>query len=66
MSCQSLFGDQTIVSPGGMFELGFFKPGQLSNYYIGIWYSKQVVSERTVVWAANREIPVKGSSSKSR
>ncbi|XP_068336854.1 receptor-like serine/threonine-protein kinase SD1-8 [Pyrus communis] len=55
---QSLLGDQTIVSVGGMFELGFFKPGQLSNYYIGIWYSKQVVSERTVVWVANREIPV--------
>ncbi|RXH89873.1 hypothetical protein DVH24_032230 [Malus domestica] len=55
---QSLSGDQTIASAGGMFELGFFKPGQLSNYYIGIWYSKQVVSEMTVVWVANREIPV--------
>ncbi|KAM1112607.1 hypothetical protein TB2_045420 [Malus domestica] len=55
---QSLSGDQTIVSAGGMFELGFFKPGQLSNYYIGIWYSKQVASEMTVVWVANREIPV--------
>ncbi|TQD93830.1 hypothetical protein C1H46_020518 [Malus baccata] len=29
---QSLSGNQTIVSAGGMFELGFFKPGQLSNY----------------------------------
>ncbi|CAN6702113.1 unnamed protein product [Malus baccata var. baccata] len=55
---QSLSGDQTIVSAGGMFELGFFKPGQLSNYYIGIWYSKQVAFEMTVVWVANREIPV--------
>ncbi|RXH89859.1 hypothetical protein DVH24_032216 [Malus domestica] len=55
---QSLSGHQTIVSAGGIFELGFFKPGQLSNYYIGIWYSKQVVSEMTVVWVANREIPV--------
>ncbi|XP_048434070.1 receptor-like serine/threonine-protein kinase SD1-8 [Pyrus x bretschneideri] len=55
---RSLSGNQTIVSAGGMFELGFFKPGQLSNYYIGIWYSKQVVSEMTVVWVANREIPV--------
>ncbi|KAM1324260.1 hypothetical protein PS2_045040 [Malus domestica] len=54
----SLLGDQTIVSAGGMFELGFFKPGQLSNYYIGIWYSKQVVSETTVVCVANRKIPV--------
>ncbi|CAN6574392.1 unnamed protein product [Malus baccata var. baccata] len=55
---QSLSGHQTIVSAGGIFELGFFKPGQLSNYYIGVWYSKQVVSEMTVVWVANREIPV--------
>ncbi|KAM1888139.1 hypothetical protein ACFX13_046298 [Malus domestica] len=55
---QSLSGDQTIVSAVGMFELGFFKLGQLSNYYIGIWYSKQVVSEMTVVWVANREIPI--------
>ncbi|CAN6702118.1 unnamed protein product [Malus baccata var. baccata] len=55
---QSLSGDQTIVSAGGMFELGFFKPGQLSNYFMGIWYSKQVVSEMSVVWVANREIPI--------
>ncbi|KAM1544995.1 hypothetical protein ACFX15_044725 [Malus domestica] len=54
----SLSGDQTIVSAGGIFELGFFKPGQLSNYYIGIWYSKQVVTEMSVVWVANREVPV--------
>ncbi|CAL9013892.1 unnamed protein product [Prunus brigantina] len=56
---QSLSGDQTIVSAGGVFELGFFKPGKFSNYYIGMWYSKQVVSdEQTIVWVANREQPV--------
>ncbi|CAL8139745.1 unnamed protein product [Prunus armeniaca] len=53
---QPLSGDQTIVSAGGVFELGFFKPGNSSNYYIGIWYKK--VSVRTVVWVANREQPI--------
>ncbi|KAL9453550.1 hypothetical protein AB3S75_009204 [Citrus x aurantiifolia] len=55
---QSLSGDQTIVSKGGVFEFGFFNPapGKSSNYYIGMWYNK--VSERTIVWVANREQPV--------
>nr|KJB50059.1 hypothetical protein B456_008G151000 [Gossypium raimondii] len=34
---QSLSGTQTIVSSGGHFVLGFFKPGNSSNYYIGMW-----------------------------
>ncbi|XP_021811184.1 G-type lectin S-receptor-like serine/threonine-protein kinase At4g27290 isoform X1 [Prunus avium] len=55
---QSLSGDQTIVSAGGVFELGFFKPGNSSKYYIGIWYSKKLVSMRTIVWVANRKTPV--------
>ncbi|KAM2653054.1 hypothetical protein EV2_024739 [Malus domestica] len=55
---QSLSGDQTIVSGAGVFELGFFNPGNSSNFYIGMWYTKQVVSERTIVWVANREKPV--------
>ncbi|KAL6136212.1 hypothetical protein ACLB2K_061513 [Fragaria x ananassa] len=53
---QSLSGDQTIVSAGGIFELGFFKPGNASKFYIGIWYKQ--VSEQTIVWVANREQPV--------
>ncbi|WOH00248.1 hypothetical protein DCAR_0519606 [Daucus carota subsp. sativus] len=53
---QSLSGDQTIVSSGGNFELGFFKPGNFSKYYIGIWFKK--VSIQTVVWVANRERPI--------
>ncbi|KAH9792855.1 hypothetical protein WN944_010750 [Citrus x changshan-huyou] len=55
---QSLSGDQTIVSKGGVFAFGFFNPapGKSSNYYIGMWYNK--VSERTIVWVANREQPV--------
>ncbi|OIT33777.1 g-type lectin s-receptor-like serinethreonine-protein kinase, partial [Nicotiana attenuata] len=44
---------QAIVSSGGNFELGFFKPGNSLNYYIGIWYKK--IYPQTVVWVANRE-----------
>ncbi|KAK7324757.1 hypothetical protein VNO77_28577 [Canavalia gladiata] len=53
---QSLTGDQTLVSEGEIFELGFFKPGNSSNYYIGIWYKK--VTDPTIVWVANRDNPV--------
>lgn len=53
---QSLSGDQTIISKGGLFELGFFQPGNASKYYIGIWYKK--LSPKTTVWVANRDIPV--------
>ncbi|CAN0914848.1 G-type lectin S-receptor-like serine/threonine-protein kinase At2g19130 [Linum grandiflorum] len=50
---QSLSGDQTLVSAGGIFELGFFKLGRLQNYCIGIWYKQ--VSPRTVIWVAKRD-----------
>ncbi|KAI4383292.1 hypothetical protein MLD38_009148 [Melastoma candidum] len=53
---QSLSGDQTLMSSGGSFKLGFFQPGNSSYYYIGIWYGQ--VSQRTVVWVANRDNPV--------
>nr|XP_016486702.1 PREDICTED: G-type lectin S-receptor-like serine/threonine-protein kinase At4g27290 isoform X1 [Nicotiana tabacum] len=46
----------TIVSSGGNFEMGFFTPGNNSNYYIGIWYKK--LSIQTVIWVANRVTPV--------
>ncbi|KAA8524505.1 hypothetical protein F0562_010928 [Nyssa sinensis] len=53
----SLYGNQTIVSSeGGNFELGFFRPGNSSKYYIGIWYKK--VSLPTIVWVANRDRPI--------
>ncbi|KAL7250386.1 hypothetical protein ACSBR1_012403 [Camellia fascicularis] len=51
---QSLFGDRTIVSAGGNFEMGFYKPGKSSNYHICIWY--KTVSTQTIVWVANRDI----------
>ncbi|KAM0063376.1 putative protein kinase RLK-Pelle-DLSV family [Helianthus debilis subsp. tardiflorus] len=50
----------TLVSAGGIFELGFFKPGSSENRYLGIWYKK--ISVRTVVWVANRDHPLPGAS----
>nr|XP_043636815.1 G-type lectin S-receptor-like serine/threonine-protein kinase At4g27290 [Erigeron canadensis] len=46
----------TLVSPGGMFELGFFSPGKSKYRYVGIWYNK--ISVCTPVWVANRETPI--------
>ncbi|XP_058210773.1 G-type lectin S-receptor-like serine/threonine-protein kinase At4g27290 isoform X2 [Rhododendron vialii] len=50
----------TVVSAGGNTELGFFTPsGKPNHWYLGIWYKK--ISTRTVVWVANREIPLTDS-----
>ncbi|PIA26432.1 hypothetical protein AQUCO_09300020v1 [Aquilegia coerulea] len=61
-SGQSLTFNQTLISTGGNFELGFFKPGNSSNYYIGIWYKKVSVQKKTVVWVANRHSPLSNDS----
>ncbi|OMO55620.1 hypothetical protein CCACVL1_27127 [Corchorus capsularis] len=53
---QSLSGNQTISSQNGRFELGFFNPGNSTNFYVGIWYKK--IPVQTVVWVANREKPL--------
>ncbi|GKV42564.1 hypothetical protein SLEP1_g49948 [Rubroshorea leprosula] len=37
----------------GVFELGFFSPGNSAIYYLGIWYKK--VERQTVVWVGNRD-----------
>ncbi|GAB4841100.1 hypothetical protein Ancab_039673 [Ancistrocladus abbreviatus] len=52
--------EETLVSSGGKFQLGFFTAGSSSHKYVGIWYMK--VSIRTIVWVANREIPLVDSS----
>ncbi|XWS54270.1 hypothetical protein CRYUN_Cryun10bG0076400 [Craigia yunnanensis] len=56
-SNQSISGNLAVVSAGGVFQLGFFRPGKSSNYYIGIWYKR--VSQLTTVWVANREKPIR-------
>ncbi|KAF8414033.1 hypothetical protein HHK36_002032 [Tetracentron sinense] len=57
---QSISGNQTLISEGGCFELGFFSPGNSKNRYLGIWYNR--IPGRTVVWVANRENPLTNSS----
>ncbi|MED6131483.1 hypothetical protein PIB30_010236 [Stylosanthes scabra] len=48
---------ETLSSSNGMYHLGFFTP---TNYsYLGIWY----MSNPPIVWVANREQPIKNSSS---
>ncbi|XP_016495791.2 G-type lectin S-receptor-like serine/threonine-protein kinase At1g61400 [Nicotiana tabacum] len=51
---------QTIVSAGGIFELGFFSPNRSKGRYVGIWY-KGLPTEK-VAWVANRERPLIGSN----
>ncbi|KAM0937048.1 putative protein kinase RLK-Pelle-DLSV family [Dioscorea sansibarensis] len=64
---QSITVNQTLVSNGGVFELGFFSPSNSAIdhqplYYLGIWYHNLPL--RTVVWVANRDKPLKDSRGK--
>ncbi|CAA7054170.1 unnamed protein product [Microthlaspi erraticum] len=52
----TISSNRTIVSPGDVFELGFFKPASSSRWYLGIWYKN--IPERTYVWVANRDKPL--------
>ncbi|KAM5588484.1 hypothetical protein ABKV19_006767 [Rosa sericea] len=47
---------QTLVSPGLIFELGFFSPKSSGNKYVGIWYKN--IFPLKVVWVANRDKPL--------
>ncbi|CAM0883299.1 unnamed protein product [Alopecurus aequalis] len=51
----SLTGNQTLVSAGGVFALGFFTPPG-GRTYLGIWYAS--LPNQTVVWVANRNDPL--------
>ncbi|KAI5331029.1 hypothetical protein L3X38_021155 [Prunus dulcis] len=57
-SSQPLAQGQTLVSPGHIFELGFFSPSNNSenNKYVGIWHKN--IYPQKVVWVANREKPI--------
>ncbi|KAM5588497.1 hypothetical protein ABKV19_006776 [Rosa sericea] len=53
---QSLAQEQTLVSPGQIFELGFFSPNNSANKYVGLWHKS--IFPRKIVWVANRENPL--------
>nr|XP_043631538.1 G-type lectin S-receptor-like serine/threonine-protein kinase At4g27290 [Erigeron canadensis] len=54
-----LTNGDTLVSPRGIFELGFFRPNSETKF-LGIWYKN--MSVQIVVWVANREYPRPKSS----
>ncbi|XP_030971955.1 receptor-like serine/threonine-protein kinase SD1-8 isoform X2 [Quercus lobata] len=56
---QYLTDNQTLVSTGEAFILGFFCPWNSSNRYVGIWYKN---NQQTVVWVANKNSPITDSS----
>ncbi|CAA7050420.1 unnamed protein product [Microthlaspi erraticum] len=50
---QSLSGDQTLVSSGGVFELGLFLPGNSRSLYLGIWYNRTRMSfHGLIIWSS--------------
>ncbi|KAF8030034.1 hypothetical protein BT93_E2454 [Corymbia citriodora subsp. variegata] len=53
---EPLFPNQTLVSSGQIFELGFFKPNGSENHFVGIWYKNFTPSK--IVWVANRNLPL--------
>ncbi|TKY66590.1 G-type lectin S-receptor serine/threonine-protein kinase [Spatholobus suberectus] len=57
---QSIRDGETLVSAGGIIEVGFFSPGNATRRYLGIWYRN--VSPLTVVWVANRNTPLENKS----
>ncbi|KAL2980466.1 hypothetical protein AAZX31_13G230700 [Glycine max] len=58
-SGQYITDPHTLISPNSVFKLGFFSPQNSSNRYLGIWY----LSDSNVIWVANRNQPLKTSSS---
>ncbi|PHT90633.1 G-type lectin S-receptor-like serine/threonine-protein kinase [Capsicum annuum] len=56
---QSLKDGDLLVSSGKSFVLGFFGYSP-DKRYVGIWYKN--VPELTVVWVANRDNPINGTS----
>ncbi|XP_073285439.1 G-type lectin S-receptor-like serine/threonine-protein kinase At4g27290 [Primulina huaijiensis] len=50
---------ETLVSSDGDFELGFFKPGNSMNRYVGMWYKN--IPDRKIVWVANAAAPLKSA-----
>lgn len=55
----TLSNNQTLVSAGGVFELGFFIDSSSGNHYLGIWLRADA---KRVVWVAYRDIPILDSS----
>ncbi|GLU23150.1 hypothetical protein SLE2022_391760 [Rubroshorea leprosula] len=55
-SSNPLSQNEILISPAQVFELGFSRPDNSTNQYVGILYKN--IAPRTVVWVANRGNPV--------
>ncbi|RHN61972.1 putative non-specific protein-tyrosine kinase RLK-Pelle-DLSV family [Medicago truncatula] len=56
---QSISDGETIVSPKGLFELGFFSITNPNKRYLGIRFKN--IPTQNVVWVANGGIPINDS-----
>jgi hypothetical protein len=56
----SIADGHTLVSAGGVFELGFFTPPTSTARFLGIWYKD--IAPLTTVWVANRKTPIIGTT----
>jgi len=45
--------NETLLSPGGIFEMGFYAGAQPQTYTLAIWYAQ---AAKAVVWMANRSL----------
>ncbi|KVI06709.1 Apple-like protein [Cynara cardunculus var. scolymus] len=53
-----------LISPNGFFTAGFYSVGE-NAYCFSIWYTKPLSDgSHTIVWMANRDVPVNGKRSK--
>ncbi|KAH7569027.1 hypothetical protein JRO89_XS06G0090900 [Xanthoceras sorbifolium] len=55
----SIRDNETIISNGSAFKLGFFSPVNSSNRYVGIRYND---ASEAVIWVANRNKPLNDAS----
>ncbi|XP_076955104.1 putative receptor protein kinase ZmPK1 [Bidens hawaiensis] len=56
--------DDLLISPNGLFTAGFYSVGD-NAYCFGVWFTKPLSdNSHTIVWMANRDVPVNGKRSK--
>ncbi|KAI3758858.1 hypothetical protein L6452_06430 [Arctium lappa] len=56
--------DDILISPNGLYTAGFYSIGE-NAYCFSIWFTKPISDgSRTIVWMANRDLPVNGKFSK--
>ena len=51
---------QTLISPSGIFEIGFYAKNQSNEYTLAIWYAN--IPTKTIVWMADTSMSVSDNS----